>query len=83
MNYLEYVYCRICDDFLNFYYLILLNIFVGNIVLYDCVELGSLDIMKMLFKFNVRMEKDAYGMIFLLAVSVVGYFKIVEYLIIR
>lgn len=61
----------------------MLNIFVGNTALHDCAESGSLDIMKMLLKFNARMEKDAYGMTPLLAASVAGYSKIVEYLITR
>lgn len=55
----------------------------GNTALHDCAESGSLDIMKMLLKFNARMEKDAYGMTPLLAASVAGYSKIVEYLITR
>lgn len=53
----------------------------GNIVLYDCVEFGSLDIMKMFFMYCVKMEKDGYGMIFFFLVSVIGYINIVDFLI--
>lgn len=55
----------------------------GNTALHDCAESGSLEIMKLLLSFSARMEKDAYGMTPLLAASVAGYAKIVEYLISR
>lgn len=53
----------------------------GNTVLYDCVEFGSLEILQLLFGCYARMERDGYGMISLLAVSVTGYINIVEYFI--
>ncbi|KAK3610172.1 hypothetical protein CHS0354_038811 [Potamilus streckersoni] len=55
----------------------------GNTALHDCAESGSIDIMKILLKFDAKMEKDAYGMTPLLAASVAGYAKIVEFLISR
>ncbi|XP_069137534.1 protein fem-1 homolog C-like [Argopecten irradians] len=55
----------------------------GNTALHDCAESGSLDIMKLLLKYNATMEKDAYGMTPLLAASVAGFSKIVEFLITR
>lgn len=55
----------------------------GNTALHDCAESGSLDIMKLLLKHNAKMEKDAYGMTPLLAASVAGFAKIVEFLITR
>lgn len=53
----------------------------GNIVLYDCVEFGSLEILQLLLGCYVCMECDGYGMILLLVVSVIGYINIVEYFI--
>lgn len=55
----------------------------GNTALHDCAESGSLEIMKLLLEFDARMEKDAYGITPLLAASVAGYAKIVEFLITR
>ncbi|CAG2235781.1 Protein fem-1 homolog A-A,Protein fem-1 homolog CG6966,Protein fem-1 homolog A,Protein fem-1 homolog B,Protein fem-1 homolog A-B,Protein fem-1 homolog C [Mytilus edulis] len=53
----------------------------GNTALHDCAESGSLDIMKLLLKHGAKMEKDAYGMTPLMAASVAGFSKIVEFLI--
>ena len=54
---------------------------LGNTALHDCAESGSLDIMKLLLKHGAKMEKDAYGMTPLMAASVAGFSKIVEFLI--
>lgn len=51
--------------------------------MHDCAESGSLDILKLLLKYSAEMEKDAYGMTPLLAASVAGYSKIVDFLIKR
>ena len=56
-------------------------VLAGNTALHDCAESGSIEIMKLLLKYKASMEKDAYGMTPLLAASVAGYAKIVEYLI--
>lgn len=56
---------------------------LGNTALHDCAESGSLEIMKLLLDYNAVMEKDAYGMTPLLAASVAGYAKIIEFLIFR
>ena len=53
----------------------------GNTALHDCAESGSLEIMKLLLHWNAKMENDSYGMTPLLAASVTGHTKIVEYLI--
>lgn len=53
----------------------------GNMVLYDCVEFGSLEILQLLLGCKVCMECDGYGMILLFVVSVMGYINIVEYFI--
>ena len=53
----------------------------GNTALHDCAESGSLDIMILLLDRGAVMERDAYGMSPLLAASVAGFTKIVEFLI--
>lgn len=53
----------------------------GNTALHDCAESGSLEIMQLLLDHSAQMEKDSYGMTPLLAASVAGYAKIVEFLI--
>ena len=64
--------------------MMVLVIFIsGNTALHDCAESGSLEIMKLLLEYNAQMEKDAYGITPLLAASVAGYAKIVEFLITR
>jgi Ankyrin repeats (3 copies) len=52
----------------------------GNTALHDCAESGSLEIMKMLFAHNAKIEKDSYGLTPLLAAAVAGHARIVEYL---
>lgn len=52
----------------------------GNTALHDCAESGSLEIMKMLFAHNVKIEKDSYGLTPLLAAAVAGHLRVVEYL---
>ncbi|XP_013398307.1 protein fem-1 homolog C-like [Lingula anatina] len=55
----------------------------GNTALHDCAESGSVEIMKLLLSHDARMDKDAYGMTPLLAASVTGQTKVVEYLLTR
>ena len=64
----------------NIYHAFLI-LLAGNTALHDCAESGSLEIMKLLLEFSARMERDAYGITPLLAASVAGYSKIVEFLI--
>lgn len=55
----------------------------GNTALHDCAESGSVEIMKLLLQNGAIMDKDAYGMTPLLAASVTGQTKVVEYLLSR
>ncbi|XP_013398417.1 protein fem-1 homolog A [Lingula anatina] len=60
-----------------------MSFFLGNTALHDCAESGSVEIMKLLLSHDARMDKDAYGMTPLLAASVTGQTKVVEYLLTR